>query len=94
MTDGGSVTEWDDKYVFVAFTVTTKTSAYGGYAWVFQVDKYNASVVYSETRISRDVWGEAHSGLYRAVPYRSVSGEQASCPFGGEGQPMADNAPE
>ena len=72
------MTDWDDKYVFAAFTVTTASSRYGGFAWIFQVDKYNASHVYSHVRVARGLWDEADSGLYRAIPYTSVAGTYGS----------------
>ena len=79
--DGGSATPYGGDYVFVAFTVTCKESSYGNFAWIFQVNKDDATDVSSEIRIARDLWDELQSGLYRAVPYDSIFDESTETPF-------------
>ena len=82
VTDGGSVTEWDDAYVFVAFTVTDVDSVFGNYSYVFQVDKYDQAKVYSCVKVPREIWaGTGDAGMYRARPYDSVAGEGFTSPF-------------
>ena len=81
MPDGGSATPYGGDYVFVAFTVTCKESSYGNFAWIFQVNKDDATDVSSEIRIARDLWDELLSGLYRAVPYDSIFDESTETPF-------------
>ena len=81
VTDGGSVTPWDEDYIYVAFTVTDSQSSYGSFAWIFEVDKEDADNILAEVRIARSLWSSSQSGLYRAVPYTSLYGEAFNAPF-------------
>merc|ERR1712070_668643 len=81
VTDGGSLTPWNEDYIYVAFTVTDSKTSFGKFAWVFEVDKEDADSIMAEIRIDRSLWASSQSGLYRAVPFTSLYGESFDTPF-------------
>ena len=86
MKEGGSVIRMADdaneehRY-FVGFTGTTysQTNSSRRHAQILEVD--GKGDVQTTVRVHRDFWDLTESGLYRAIPSKSIYGETKDSPF-------------